>query len=63
MIGRYAKLPKQRTGADRRRDLVMFLACARPEAVAAQTPESLAARYNVPIATVRQCLQDAGRLL
>lgn len=59
----YARVPKARTGADRRLDLVKFLAMARPEAVAAQTVESLAARYGVTVDTARQCLQNAGRLL
>lgn len=61
MIGRYAKLPKQRTAADRKRDLMLFLAMARPEKVAAETPESLAERYGVKIDVARECM--SGGLL
>lgn len=59
----YARVPNARTGAHRRLDLVKFLAMARPEAVAAQTVESLASRYGVTVETARRCLHDAGRLL
>lgn len=59
----YARVPKARTGADRKLDLVKFLAMARPEAVATQTVESLASRYGVPVDVARRCLHDAGRLL
>lgn len=63
MSARFAKLPKQRTAADRKRDVVLFLAMARPEKVASETDASLAARYGVTIAVARECLQDAGRML
>lgn len=54
-------LPKMRTAADRRRDLEMFLAFARPEKVAAETVDTLASRYGVKPAIARECLTNAGR--
>ena len=47
----------KRTGKDRRNDLVMFLGMARPEMIARETPESLAARYNVPVKIARELMK------
>ncbi len=63
MIGRYAKLPKQRTAADRRRDVILFLSMARPEKVAEATPQMLASRYGVTLDVAHECLRNARPLL
>lgn len=49
-MSRYAKIPKPRTAADRERDLITFLFCARPEKVAGHTPQTLSDAFGVKLA-------------
>ena len=62
-MSRFAKLSKPRTAADRRCDLIQFLGFARPDKVAAETPDTLARRFGVTADVARDALQKFGRLL
>lgn len=62
-MSRYAKIPKPRTAADRRCDLIQFLGLARPDKIAAETPDTLATRFGVTVNVAREALQKFGRLL
>lgn len=62
-MNRFAKIPKPRTAADRRSDLIQFLGFARPEKVAIETPDTLATRFGVTADVARDALQKFGRLL
>lgn len=60
-MSRYAKLPKPRTAADRERDMITFLFCARPEKVAEHTPETLATAFGVKLAVAESAMQKMRR--
>lgn len=62
-MSRYAKIPKPRTAADRRSDLIQFLGFARPEKVAVETPDTLATRFGVTVDVATQALNQFGRML
>jgi hypothetical protein len=62
-MSKYAKLPKQRTAADRERDMVTFLFCARPEKVAEHTPQMLADAFGVKLVVAEAAMQKMGRML
>jgi len=65
-VSRFARrvMPtKAPTAADRKFAMYHFLGFARPDKVAAHTPESLAAAYQVKIEVAREALQKFGRLV
>ena len=62
-MSKYAKLPKPRTAADRERDMVTFLFCARPEKVAEHTPQTLADAFGVKLQVAETAMQKLGRML
>ncbi len=62
-MSKYAKLPKPRTAADRERDMVTFLFCARPEKVAEHTPETLANAFGVKLHIAEAAMQKMVRPL
>ncbi|MGN7160842.1 hypothetical protein [Sphingomonas sp. SAFR-052] len=59
---RYARVPKARTREDKRLDVVRFLGMAQPHMIAAETPETLAKRYDVTVDTARAEMRKAGLL-
>lgn len=58
----YAHAPKARTGTDKRMDVVRFLSMGRPEMVAKETAETIAARYGVPVKVAQEEMRRAGVL-
>lgn len=60
-MSRYAKLSKPRTAADRERDMITFLFCARPEKVAEHTPQTLADAFGVKLAVAESAMQKMRR--
>lgn len=62
-MSKYAKLPKPRTAADRELDMIQFLYCARPEKLAAHTPQTLADAFGVKLHVAEKAMQKKGRML